>query len=478
MISRQSVIANFEKISRIPRRSKNEAQIRDFLVAWAESLGFSSKSDPVGNLLVTVPASPGRETAPTLVLQSHLDMVCEKTPESNHDFQSDPLRLYTDGDWLRAEGTTLGADNGIGVALAMALAEDRELARPRLELLFTVDEETGLTGAANLAPGFFTGKTFINLDSEDEGVLIIGCAGGRDSVLRLPLAFAPWPEGYTPCELTVAGLAGGHSGVDIHEQRGNANVVLARALAELGSGCGLELAHLHGGSAHNAIPREARALLALPAGELARLRANLAAWSEILRKAMPHEPNLAIALQETAEAANRIYRPDLGRRVRDLLLAAPDGVMAFSKLAPGVVESSVNLATIREEGEQLAVLLSQRSDKPQGLDWLIARSEGLARLAGATISTGEGYPGWPPEPASPLLARASQVYRQMFGVEPTVRTIHAGLECGIIGAKYPGLDLLSLGPTVRNPHSPEERLSLSSLDRFCPYLRTLVSSLE
>lgn len=476
-ISRETVLANFIQISRIPRQSGEEEQIRAFLIAWATGLGFATRTDPAGNLLVVVPASPGRESAPTVVLQSHLDMVCEKTPASSHDFRRDPLRLYSDGEWLRAEGTTLGADNGIGIALAMALAEDRELARPALELLFTVAEETGLSGAGQLAPDFFSGKILLNLDSEDEGVLIIGCAGGRDSELRLDLEFAPWPEGFTPCQLTVAGLAGGHSGVDIHEQRGNANVILARALAELGDGCQLELAHLDGGSAHNAIPREAQALLAVPAGELERLQSRLAEWATTLRKAMPHEAKLVIALSAVA-APGQIYRPELGRRVRDLLLAAPDGAMAYSKVAPGIVETSVNLAIIREENGELVILLSQRSDKPQGLNWLIAKSEALARLVGATITTGDGYPGWPPDPASPLLAKAREVYRELFGTEPTVRLIHAGLECGIIGSITPGLDMLSLGPTVRNPHSPEERLHLPSLDRFCPMLRALVGSFD
>lgn len=474
--NRQTVLAHFEKISRIPRRSGNEEAIRAFLLAWAEGRGFATKTDPAGNLLVTVPASPGREGAPTLVLQSHLDMVCEKTPASRHDFDRDPLRLYIDGDWLRAEETTLGADNGIGIALALALAEDTELAHPALELLFTVAEETGLSGAANLAPGFFSGRLLLNLDSEDEGVFTIGCAGGRDSELALDLAYAPWPADHLHLELAVSGLQGGHSGVDIIEGRGNANVILVRALAELGAGRDCHLAGLHGGSAHNAIPREASARLAVPAGAAPPLQARLAAWTEALQRAMPHEPRLALALTAMAEPGLRIYHPDLARRVLDLLLAAPDGVMAMSKQAPGIVESSVNLATIREGEGRLTVLLSQRSDKAAGLAWLVAKSEALARLAGATIETGVGYPGWAPDPASPLLLRARQVYRQLFGSEPAIEIIHAGLECGIIGAQNPGMEMLSLGPTVKNPHSPEEKLHLPSLDRFCPFLRELVGA--
>jgi dipeptidase D len=476
--TRQTVLANFAKISRIPRCSGHEEQIRAFLLAWAAAQDFASKTDQVGNLLVTVPASPGRESGPTLVLQSHLDMVCEQTPESTHDFSHDPLRLYTDGDWLRAEQTTLGADNGIGIALAMALAEDRQLLHPTLELLFTVAEETGLSGAAALTPSFFSGKLLINLDSEDEGVLTIGCAGGRDSELVLDLEYAEWPANHQQLELSVTGLQGGHSGVDIIEGRGNANVLLVRALAELGTTSGFHLAGLHGGSAHNAIPREAAARLAVPPATVPLLQARLTTWTAALRQAMPHEPNLAITLTVAAAAGTRIYHPDLARRVLDLLLAAPDGVMGMSKVAVGIVESSVNLATIREEAGRLTILLSQRSDKVEGLAWLVAKSEALARLAGARINTGIGYPGWAPEPSSLLLAQARQVYRELFGSEATIEIIHAGLECGIIGAQNPGMDMLSLGPTVKNPHSPEERLFLPSLDRFCPFIRALLASLR
>lgn len=476
--SRQTVLANFARISRIPRCSKQEGPIREFLLAWAAGLGFATKSDRVGNLLITVPATPGREKGPILVLQSHLDMVCEKTPASRHDFSRDPLRLYTDGDWLRAEGTTLGADNGIGIALVMALAEDRELAHPILELLFTVDEETGLTGATHLDPGFFSGRLLLNLDSEEEGVFIIGCAGGRDSEVLLELEYAEWPAGHQHYELTVAGLQGGHSGVDIIEGRGNANVLLARTLAGLGRSGEFHLAGLHGGSAHNAIPREAAARLAISEAAAPRLIRQVAEWAATLRRSYPNEPNLAIGLERKEGVLARVYSPPLAEKILDLLLAGPDGVMGMSREFPGLVETSVNLATIREKAGQLSILFSQRSDKPPGIAWLTAKLEGLARLTGARIVTTTGYPGWSPDPGSPLLAKAQQVYREMFGQEATIEILHAGLECGIIGAKNPGLDMLSLGPTVKNPHSPEEKLYLPSLDRFCPFIRELLASLR
>lgn len=474
--TRDTVLANFAKISRIPRCSKDEEAIRAFLLAWAAELDFAGKTDPVGNLLITVPATSGRKSAPTVVLQSHLDMVCEKIPASRHDFNRDPLRLYTEGDWLRAKETTLGADNGIGIALAMALAEDRQLQHPTLELLFTVDEETGLSGASNLEPGFFTGRLLLNLDSEEEGVFTIGCAGGRDSELLLALEYADWPEGCQLYELTVAGLQGGHSGMDIHLGRGNANVLLARTLAELRKAVTLHLVGLHGGSAHNAIPREATARLAVPTEQADRLAAQVAEWEATLRRSYPNEPQLTISLTAKEGGPARRISPELGEKILALLQVGPDGVMAMSKEVPGLVESSVNLATIRERAGQLSVLFSQRSDKPEGINWLTAKLEGLARLTGALIITGNGYPGWPPAPNSPLLARAQQVYKEMFGQEATIESIHAGLECGIIGAQNPGLDMLSLGPTVKNPHSPEEKLYLPSLDRFCPFIRELLGS--
>jgi dipeptidase D len=474
--NRATVLAKFAEISRIPRCSKQEQEISAYLLAWAAGRGYAAKTDRVGNILVTVPATPDRKQAPTAVLQSHLDMVCEKTPASGHDFRRDPLRLYTDGDWLRAAETTLGADNGIGIALAMALAEDRELPHPKLELLFTVDEETGLTGAAHLEPGFFSGRRLLNLDSEDEGVLTIGCAGGCDSELLLDLDYEEWPPGHRLYELSVAGLKGGHSGVDIHAGRGNANVLLARTLAELRRHGDARLAGLRGGSAHNAIPREATARLAMPAAAAPGLIGRVAAVAATLRQGYPNEPNLSLVLARREGAATRIYRSALAARIIDLLLVAPNGVMAMSHEAPGVVESSLNLATIREQADRLAILFSQRSDQPAGLAWLTAKLAGLARLTGAEIITSAGYPGWPPDRESPLLAMAQRLYRQMFGREPTIEIIHAGLECGIIGAKNPGIDMLSLGPTIKNPHSPEEKLFLPSLERFCPFIRELLAT--
>lgn len=476
MFASPAVLAIFEKICRIPRCSRHEEAIRTYLRQWAATKDFSCREDRAGNLLIEVPASPGREAAPILVLQAHLDMVCEKTPESTHDFSRDPIRLRRDGDWLTAVDTTLGADNGIGLALALAAAEDRELIHPRLELLFTVDEETGLTGAAALEPGFFSGRILLNLDSEEEGEFTIGCAGGRDSELLLPLSPETSSGQDLWYDLKIQGLQGGHSGCDIHEQRGNANVLLARTLGILRKTADFRLADLAGGSAHNAIPREARARLAVRAKDSSGFTARLDEWRTVLARSLPHEPGLTLTLTATDQTAPEVFCPDTTDKVIDLLLAAPDGVMAMSKTVAGLVETSVNLATIKVAKGQLTLLFSQRSDQVAGLDWLTARLAGLARLAGGRLVVGGGYPGWQPDRDSPLLVRARQTYRQLFGSEPRIAVIHAGLECGLIGAKNPGLAMLSLGPTVKNPHSPQEKLHLPALERFCRFFRELLAS--
>jgi len=422
MFSSSTVLTNFEKICRIPRCSKHEGKIRAYLRQWAEKEKFSTREDRVGNLLIRVPASPGRETAHTLVLQGHLDMVCEKSPESSHDFSRDPIRLRYDGDWLLAEDTTLGADNGIGLALALAVAEDRELVHPQLELLFTVDEESGLTGAANLEPEFFSGRILLNLDSEDEGVFTIGCAGGRDSELLLPLNYAIWPEDHRLCEVKIFGLQGGHSGVDIHEQRGNANVLLARTLGVLRRSADFMLADLTGGSAHNAIPREAQARLAIKETEQQSLEGRLAEWREVLAGAFPHEPGLALTLSMSSAPVEQVFSQATTDKVLDLLAASPDGVMAMSKSVAGLVETSVNLATIRVEPGQLTLLFSQRSDQAAGLDWLTVRLAALARLAGGRLVISGGLAAGPAIAYSgPGPANLSETFR--------LRATHRGDPC-------------------------------------------------
>ena len=472
----QAVLDHFRELSRIPRCSGHEEKVRDFLRDWARKNGFASRTDAAGNLLVCVPASPAQEQAPVIVLQGHMDMVCEKNRDSGHDFTIDPLELLIEGEWLQAAETTLGADNGAGLALAMTLAEQKDLPHPPLELLCTVDEESGLTGASSLEPDFFTGRVLINVDSEDEGVFTIGCAGGRESTMVFPLLFEPFPESGLLFELKVSGLQGGHSGVNINERRGNANVLLARLLGLIHAQAEIRLAALFGGSAHNAIAREASARFAASQRDASRLAGMLGQMQEKLAQEYPNEPKLALSLQSLPETIDRVFSREIMGRLLDLLQAAPDGVMAMSREAPGLVETSVNFATIREKGEELNLLFSQRSDKEYGIDGLSDRIASLARLAGAGVLTGNGYPGWQPNLDSDLLAGSKRIYRQLFAAEPAIEIIHAGLECGIIGAKYQGMDMISIGPTIKNPHSPDEKLHLPSLEKIYRFTAALLGS--
>ncbi|MEW6520075.1 MAG: beta-Ala-His dipeptidase [Thermodesulfobacteriota bacterium] len=472
----QQVVDHFKELSGIPRCSGREDRVREFLRDWGASRGFAGRTDAAGNLLVTVPASPGQEQAPVIVLQGHMDMVCEKNRDSGHDFTRDPLKLRFDGEWLRAAETTLGADNGAGLALAMALAEDRQLTHPALELLFTVDEESGLTGASCLEPGFFSGRVLINLDSEDEGVFTIGCAGGRENTVVFPLQFEPCPEPSLLFELKISGLQGGHSGVNIHERRGNANVLLTRLLAQFHAVAAIRLAAIAGGSAHNAIAREAAARFTADPADEQWLADQVSRLRERLAQEYPNEPKLTVTLQSVPENPERVFARHSTGRLLDLLLAAPDGVMAMSREVAGLVETSVNFATIREKGEELHLLFSQRSDKQYGIDRLSGQIAALARLAGARLLSGNGYPGWQPDLNSDLLARSRRIYRELFAAEPLIEIIHAGLECGIIGARNPGLDMISIGPTIQNPHSPDEKLHLPSLAKIYRFTAALLGS--
>jgi len=467
----------FEELSRIPRCSKNEGAIRDWLVGWAKEHSFTTKVDNAGNVLIRVPASPGMEGKPIAVLQGHMDMVCEKAKGYEHDFSKDPLKLVYEGDWLTADRTTLGADNGIAIAMSLALALDTDNPHPALELLFTVDEETGLTGATELAEDMLEGRILLNVDSEDEGVFTVGCAGGQDTHLSLPVAAEPVPPGWSTVHLVAGGMAGGHSGVDIHEERANAILVLTRALHGLLTEGPVHLAAIHGGTAHNAIPRDAEAVLALPSDRVDGATAFVSSLEADLKaEYVKTDPNLSLKIEPT-EAAPEALSADTTRKAVDFLLAIPHGVAEMSKDIKGLVETSDNLATVELEGHTLQVLTSQRSSNMARLDHLTSRIEAVARLACADAKTGGGYPAWKPNMDSPLLAKCVDVYKGLFDKEPVVEAIHAGLECGIIGAKYDGMDMISFGPTIKNPHSPEEKLQISTVGQVYDFLCALLKAL-
>jgi len=477
----RSVWGQFANIARIPRPSKHEHQVSAYVRAEATRLGLVVHADRVGNLVVDVPATPGREHAPVVILQGHLDMVGEKNKEVDHDFLKDPIRPRLGGEWVTATGTTLGADNGIGVAAALAVAADREVEHGPLQLLFTIDEETGLTGAKELDASLLRGKTLLNLDSEEDAVLFVGCAGGKDSHLSLAPRREVPPGGLSPFLLEVGGLRGGHSGLNIVENRGNALKLAARILdAARTQGIPFRLTSVLGGSKHNAIPREAEARLYADPATRSALEGVVACMSEAFRGELEGiDEGLQTRVGPCSGAPGaRVLSTEDRDRLLDLLLALPHGVLAMSPAIPGLVETSNNLAVVREEGERILIVTSSRSSVMPTLD-AVAGSVGAAgRLAGANVEIHDGYPGWKPNVGSPVLAVVREVYRRQWGQEPKVTAIHAGLECGLLGQKVPGLDMISFGPQIEGAHSPDERVHVPSVQRFWKALCAVLVALS
>ena len=409
-----------------------------------------------------------------------MDMVCEKTPSSNHDFTKDPIIAQRQGDWLIADGTTLGADNGIAIAMAMALVDDSDIRHPPLELLFTVDEESGLNGAKGLDPGMVHGRIMINLDSEDEGVFTVGCAGGHDLELMWRPEITAIPDHWVALRLDLGGLKGGHSGIDIHRNRGNANKLLARALDELRRTKAFRLVSIDGGSRHNAIPRDAAAVIVLDSQDETALQREFSKVAQKLRETeMAAEPGVTLTLTpgEALDSIVALTAADTERLI-DLLLALPHGVISVSRAFAGEIQTSCNLATVRLVEGKVCILSSQRSSTRAGLEAVTRQVLAVAGLVGAENRSTTAYPPWMPDAASPLLSRAQRVYRRLFGKDPVVQVIHAGLECAIIGDVAPGMDMISLGPTIENPHSPSERLNLPSVDKVWSFLVALLEDMH
>jgi len=475
------IISHFKDISAVPRCSKNEAQLRNRLMQWAEKHRLPAITDNAGNLVIKIPASTGYRDAATVILQGHLDMVCEKTPDSRHDFSRDPIQLVTDGEWLRARQTTLGADNGIALAMAMALVEDEAIRHPALELLFTVDEESGLNGAKKLDAGMLAGRILINLDSETEGEFTIGCAGGMDTRISYEAKFCRLPKSFSLMGLTVSGLHGGHSGIDIHKGRANANVILARALHYLAGKFDQRILTLSGGTAHNAIARDAAAGVAYPAADVKAVQQQLKEIEKTLKSENEAvEPGLTIRLEpgNPNDSQHRCFTDDTAAVCLKLLLAMPHGAVAMSTEMADLVETSTNFATINTAASTVEILTSQRSSVATKLAHLSTRIEAIAGLAGARVSRDNGYPPWQPDPTSPLLERCKSVFRQTFDADPKVAAIHAGLECALIGDHCPGMQMISFGPTIEDPHSPNERLHLPSVGRTWDFLTALLASYD
>jgi len=468
---------HFDRILTIPRGSKEEDRIRQYVVSVAERNNLSFDVDAAGNVVVRKPASPGLESAETTILQGHLDMVNEKNSDVDHDFSADAIKPRKDGEYLTATGTTLGADNGIGVAAMLAIAESKDLAHGPLELLFTIDEETGLTGAAALEGSMLTGRRMLNLDSEEEEELCVGCSGGADSTLTLPLTRCAVPSGSAALQLKIHGLKGGHSGIDIHLQRGNAVKLLARMLNALSFHMSFHLAGLEGGNKHNAIPREARATVVLPTGVKDQFQMELEQEIAALREEFrPAEPNMQLEVT-AGDTPQDVWDGETTEKVLHLLTALPHGVLAMSYDIPDLVETSTNLATVVVKDGALVVGLSSRSSVDSALRALRQSIRATATLAGARVEEGNGYPGWKPNLQSPILGVLKQVHVDMLGKEPEIKAIHAGLECGIIGEKVAGMDMISLGPQIEFPHSPDEKVKIDSVGRFYELLAVTLEKL-
>ena len=473
----RDILDLFTEINKIPRQSKHEKQISDWLMTWAEKNGFAAKRDNLLNVLIHVPPTPGYEKRPVVVLQGHMDMVCEKTPDSPHDFSKDPVKVLIDEDWVHADKTTLGADNAIALAMAMKIAIDPAVEHPELELLFTIDEETGLTGANGLSSDFIKGKILLNIDSEDDKKFTIGCAGGRDTKISFPVEFISNPEAYSLMKISVSGLTGGHSGSDIHKSRANANKILARVLDRLDRD-DIYLVTLTGGSAHNAIPRDAEALLAIPRTDSSPLSRIESLIQDLQHEYQATDPNLIVSWEEISRPADQVLTRDLTKRIIQTLLALPHGVAAMSSQIDGLVETSNNLATLKTDSKKITLLTSQRSSVMSRLDVITRQIESVGHLAGAEVRSGNGYPSWQPDMNSKLLKKCKEVYRKVHdGEEPVIEVIHAGLECGVIGAKYDGMEMISFGPLILDAHSPDERMSLPSLEKVWSFTKTLLKEL-
>ena len=465
----------FEAITRVPRPSKKEGKIIDFLVDFATKHGIEYRKDAIGNVVMRKPATPGYEDRPTVILQAHMDMVCEKNSDVEFDFERDAIRPRIDGGWVKAEGTTLGADCGIGMAAALAALIDPEAEHGPLEALFTVDEETGLTGAFELGEGMLTGKYLINLDSEDEGELFIGCAGGIDTIATFRYRMEEAPKNYAFFRVDVSDLLGGHSGDDIDKGRVNSNKTVARLLWDGMQSFELRLCYFCGGNLRNAIPRAAHVLFGVHTSRKEDVRIAFNNYvADIEKEYKGLETSLKLSL-ESADRPEFTVDETTGRNLILSLYCAPHGVMSMSRDLEGLVETSTNLASVKMKADsQIVVTTSQRSSVDSRKIDIANQVEAVFTLAGATVEHGEGYPAWTPNLDSPIMKIASDAYEELYGVRPAIKAIHAGLECSLFQQNYPGLDMVSFGPTLRDVHSPSERMHIPAVERFWGQLRRTI----
>jgi len=461
---------NFKSLTQIPRPSKHEARIIEFVKKFGENLGLKTTVDAVGNVVISKPAVKGMENRKGVILQSHLDMVPQKNSDKKHDFEKDPIEAYIDGDWIKANGTTLGADNGIGVASMLAVLESGELVHGPVEALFTIDEETGMTGAFALKAGQLKGDILLNLDSEDEGELYVGCAGGIDANISFEYRKESLPAGYVAYRVTVSGLKGGHSGLEINLGRSNSNLVLFRLIYKAAQTMGLRLCEAEGGNMRNAIPREAHAVVIIPENNEKKFLDFAKSFTVIIKKEFSvTEPDLTIECKK-ADLPSRVMTTDLQNKVVSCIYSCPNGTIRMSDGIPELVETSTNLAIVRTEGDLIVVHCLLRSSVESSKENLADRIKALFEIAGAKVNFTGSYPGWKPNMDSPIMKTMESVYKKMHNKIPEIKAVHAGLECGIIGGVYPNLDMISFGPTIRHPHSPDEKVHIESVGKFWDYL--------
>jgi dipeptidase D len=468
---------HFDEIRKIPRCSKHEEKIREYIEKFAKQHNLEYKTDKVGNIVIYKPATKGMENKTGVILQGHMDMVCEKNSDIDFDFSKDPIQLKLDGDILSADGTTLGADNGIGLAISLAILED-DVKHGSIEALFTVDEETGLTGAFAMSNDLLKGHIMLNLDSEDFGVITVGCAGGGESQIKLPVKIQQANGNMESIIIKVSGLRGGHSGVDINEQRGNAVKLLTRILWKTHDNYKFYITEIKGGDKHNAIPREAFAKITVDKKYKNKFISTLKKEEQnILGEIKPIDPNFKIDIQSTDQLKTTLT-DDSQERLLDLLHGLPHGVDKMSYDIPDLVETSTNLATVAVNDKTVAIGMSTRSSIGSALQDFRDRIRAISELSGAKVEEDEPYPGWKPNLDSNILKISKKLYTDMYGKEPKVEAIHAGLECGIIGEKYPGMDMISIGPTIKYPHSPEEQVHVSTVEKVYEFVLKILENVK
>lgn len=466
----ERVWKHFYSLTQIPRPSKKEEKVIEFMKNFGESLGLETIVDHIGNVIIRKPASPGMENRKGVVLQGHLDMVPQKNSDKVHDFEKDPIETMIDGEWVKANGTTLGADNGMGCAVAMAVLEDKSLVHGPIEALFTIDEETGMTGANHLKPGLLKGDILLNLDSEDEGELYVGCAGGVDVNVTMNYPEVDMPKGFVAYKLSVTGLKGGHSGMDINIGRANSNKILFRFLTYATHFYDLRIAEINGGSLRNAIPRESFAIVAISEKEASKFEGEVAKFEKIFKQEFSKsEPDLQMKVEKT-NAPAKIMANDEMHKICKAVYACPHGVQRMSDAMPGLVETSNNLAIVKCINGKFAVHCLVRSSVDTAKEGVMYKIGGLFNLIGAEVAYEGAYPGWKPNMDSPILKTMLKTYEKLYNKTPEIKAIHAGLECGILGAAYPNWDMISFGPTIRYPHSPDEKILIPSVEKFWEYI--------